>query len=146
MNNYSSAAQQYGSLDLQSKTENASPHQLVKMLIDGALVRIKAATGHMERNETVEKATLIGKAIAIIDGLRGSLDMEKGGDLSTNLDDLYIYMSKQLLLANAENKVEYLNEVYSLLGEIKSSWDSIADKPEVKNKTNNAPQITASVP
>jgi len=146
MNRNALATQQYGKLDLQSKTETASPHQLIKMLIDGALVRVKAAAGHMERNETVEKATLIGKAIAIIDGLRSSLNMEKGGDISQNLDDLYIYMSKQLLLANAENKIEYLNEVYSLLEEIKNSWDSIADKPEVKNKAHNFTQTTASVP
>jgi len=140
MNRNALATQQYGKLDLQSKTETASPHQLIKMLIDGALVRVKAAAGHMERNETVEKATLIGKSIAIIDGLRSSLNMEKGGDISQNLDDLYIYMSKQLLLANAENKIEYLNEV------IKNSWDSIADKPEVKNKAHNFTQTTASVP
>jgi len=43
MNNYSSAAKQYGSIDLQSKTEAANPHQLIQMLIDGAINRIKTA-------------------------------------------------------------------------------------------------------
>lgn len=123
------AAQKYGSMDLQSKTDHASPHQLIQMLIDGAIVRSRAAIGHMQRNETAQKAELIGKAISIIDGLRGSLDMSKGGDISSNLDDLYIYMNKRLMEANASNKTEPLVEVCAILEDIRSAWGSIKDTP-----------------
>jgi len=146
MNNYSSAAKQYGSIDLQSKTEAANPHQLIQMLIDGAINRIKTAIVHMERNDIAKKGEMIGKAIAIIDGLRSSLDMDKGKEISGNLDELYFYMGKRLLEANAQNNPEYLKEVCSLLEEIKSAWDSIADKPEAQNISNNTMQTAASMP
>jgi len=132
MSRHNLAAQQYGAMDLQSRTEKASPHQLIQMLIDGAIVRIRASIGHIERGETVKKAELIGKAINIIDGLRGSLDMEKGGQLSTNLDELYFYITRKLLEANAENNTQ----VCSILEEIKSAWDSIKETPEVKKSTS----------
>ena len=140
------AAQKYGTMDLQSRTEKASPHQLIQMLIDGAIVRIKAATGHMERKETTKKAELIGKAIAIIDGLRSSLDMEKGGNLSTNLDDLYVYMNRRLLQANIEDNAGYLAEVCSLLEEIKSAWDSIeAEQPAAVATSSSADSQHAAI-
>ncbi len=132
MSRHHAAAQKYGHMDLQSRTDNASPHQLVQMLIDGALVRTRAAIGHMERGETLQKAELISKAIAIVDGLRGSLDMEKGGEVSSHLDELYVYMNRRLLEANLEDKPENLREVCSLMEQIKSAWDSIGNRPEVK--------------
>lgn len=122
---HSHATRQYNNLDLQTRTENASPHQLVQMLFGGALVRIKAAMGHMERKEIAQKAELIGKAIAIIDGLRGSLNMEQGGPVASNLDDLYLYINKQLLLANLQNDEAKLHEVCQLLEDIKSAWDAL---------------------
>lgn len=133
MSRHNAAAQQYSNMDLQSRTEKANPHQLIQMLIDGAIVRTRAAIGHMQRNETAQKAELIGKTISIIDGLRGSLDMDKGGDISVNLDELYIYMNKKLLQANAENQPEHLQEVCSLLEDIKGAWTSIRNTPEAQN-------------
>ena len=130
-------------MDLQSRTEKASPHQLIQMLIDGAIVRIKAAAGHMERQETTKKAELIGKAIAIIDGLRSSLDMKKGGNIAANLDDLYVYMNRRLLEANIENNAQYLTEVCSLLEEIKGAWDSIeTQQPEPATATSRQAAVS----
>lgn len=133
MSRHNTAVQQYGNMDLQSKTESASPHQLIQMLVDGAIIRTRAAIGHMQRNETSQKAELISKSITIIDGLRGSLDMEKGGEISQNLDDLYVYMSKRLLQANVENNPQHLTEVCALLEDIKGAWSSIKDTPEAQS-------------
>lgn len=130
MSRHNTAAKQYSHMDLQSRTDNASPHQLVQLMIDGALVRARAAIGHIERNEISQKAELISKTIAIIDGLRGSLDMEKGGQISSNLDELYLYMNKKLLQANIDNNPQHLLEVCALLEDIKSAWDSIQNTPE----------------
>lgn len=139
MSRHHAAAQQYSNMDLQSRTEKASPHQLVQMLVDGALVRTRAAIGHMERNETEQKAELIGKTINILDGLRGSLDMDKGGEISANLDDLYVYMSKQLLQANIDNQPEHLYEVCSLLEDIQAAWNSIKSTPEAATTSHAQP-------
>jgi flagellar protein FliS len=54
------------------------------------------------------------------------LDTQRGGDIAANLERLYDYMSRTLLKANLENRVDLLKEVSSLLREVKLGWDGIA--------------------
>jgi flagellar protein FliS len=51
--------------------------------------------------------------------------MEAGGEIAENLDSLYDYMLRRLMKAHAENDVAILDEVISLLREIKLGWDGI---------------------
>ena len=104
----------------------SDPHRLIVMLLDGALERIATARGCMQRNETAEKARLINRAMSIIGELRNSLDLRKGGQIAANLAELYDYMCRRLLLATTENKVEMLDEVSTLLHEIRGAWLAIA--------------------
>ena len=120
------ALDQYKQVGVQSGIESASPHRLIQMLMAGALEKMSAAKGFMTRGEIAPKGEQIGWAISIIDGLRVSLDKSVGGDLVENLDALYDYMGRQLVLANMHNDVDLLNEVSSLMREIKAGWDGIA--------------------
>lgn len=110
----------------------SDPHRLIVMLLDGALERVATARGCMQRNETSEKARLINRAVSIVGELRNSLDLRNGGQIAANLAELYDYMCRRLLLATTENKVEMLDEVSSLLHEIRSAWIAIA--PEGRNR------------
>lgn len=100
----------------------ADPHQLIVMLMDGALERIARARGCIENGSLGEKNELISSACSIVDELRCSLDLKAGGPIAANLDDLYDYMCRQLVNANLTNRVEKLDEVAHLLGEIRSAW------------------------
>ena len=105
--------------------DDASPHQLITMLLDGALERVAAAKGAMERGEVAATGEAIGKAISIVDNLRVSLDQNQGGPIAENLSALYDYMTRRLLEANATKDREMLAEVAGLLKEIKVAWDQI---------------------
>lgn len=120
------AMKQYQRVSVQSEVFEASPHRLIQMLMEGCLERIAQARGAIGRNLQAEKGELIGKAISIIGGLREPLDHQVGGELSQNLDSLYDYMISRLLEANRANDVALLDEVSSLLREVKSGWDGIA--------------------
>lgn len=108
-----------------SKAAYADPWELTRMLFDGALERIAQARGAIEHRDIVRKGERIGKAIAIIDGLRGSLDFEAGGELAQNLDGLYDYVQRRLVTANARSDLEALDEAGALIREIRSGWDAI---------------------
>jgi len=116
---------QYRQMATHAKTLSADPHQLVVLLFEGALEKIANAKGAMVQNQVVEKGQKISGAIAIIDGLRGSLDHNQGGEIAANLDSLYDYMQRCLLKANAENNQQLLDEVASLIKEIRSAWVAI---------------------
>jgi flagellar secretion chaperone FliS len=126
--NQKRGVQQYGKVAVGSEVAFASPHRLVQMLMEGALEKIATAKGHMIRKEYEAKGGHINWAISIIDGLRGSLNMEEGGAMANNLDSLYAYMVRRLAESNVSNDVEALDEVTSLLLEIKSAWDAIPEE------------------
>ena len=123
--NASQALNAYTNVGVHSAVDGASPHQLIAMLFDGALDRIASAKGAMERQETAKQGALLGKAIAIIDSMRASLDHEKGGELAERLASLYDYMERRLLEAGTSGDSAGLDEVSGLLRQIKSGWDEI---------------------
>ena len=123
--NYASALSQYKSVGLQSGMVDATPHQLITKLLDGVLDRIASAKGAISRNEVTRKGEVISSAIAIIDGIRASLDYDQGGEIANNLGSLYDYIERRLVEANLLSDMSILDEVSSLVKEIKSGWDSI---------------------
>ncbi len=125
-----SPVQQYNKVGVSSGVESASPHRLIQMLMLGALEKIHTAKGHMARGEVSAKGGNISWAISIIDGLRASLDLNAGGEIAQNLDDLYDYMTRRLARANVEDDADILDEVASLLHSIKASWDEVPARIE----------------
>jgi flagellar secretion chaperone FliS len=121
------AAKQYKQMGVQTGVEQANPHRLVQMLMQGGLDKIARAKGALQRDMMPEMGNNITGVISIIDALRASLDIQTGGDLAANLHDLYNYMIKRLLRANLDNDAEILDEVAELLRDIKSGWDAIPE-------------------
>ncbi|RJQ46668.1 MAG: flagellar export chaperone FliS [Gammaproteobacteria bacterium] len=118
-------AQHYQALRAESAVAYASPHTLIQMMLEGLLESIACAMGHMQRSEMGKKGEEISCAMAILDGLRMSLDKNAGGEIADNLDRLYDYISRTLLQANHENRVGKLEECAALVREIKSAWEGM---------------------
>jgi flagellar protein FliS len=106
--------------------------QLISRLMQGATDRLVTARGHMVRGEMGPKGEHLTRAVAIIDGLRVSLDQDKGGEIARNLDSLYDYMIRQLTVANLRNDPRIIDEVVELLGEIREGWESMATTVNLK--------------
>lgn len=135
-----SALAQYKRINTETALEGASPHQLIQMLLNGALDRLSQARGAIQRKETAQKGMLIGKAVSILGGLQDSLDSSADEQITANLDNLYDYMQRRLMEANLKNDITILEEVSGLLLTIKDGWDAIAPKPEV-GAAQEQPQI-----
>ncbi|MFL6659896.1 MAG: flagellar export chaperone FliS [Massilia sp.] len=123
-------ASAYAKVGLETGVVASSPHKLIVMLFDGALVAIRNATMHMKAREIEKKGNAISKAIMIVEnGLRASLDKEAGGQIAVSLDSLYDYIGRRLLTANLTNDPAILDEVHALLLDLKGAWDAIGDQP-----------------
>jgi flagellar protein FliS len=121
-----SGATAYAKVGVETGVVAASPHSLITMLFDGALAAIASAHQNMLAERIEDKGLAVSKAITIInDGLRASLDKKAGGQIAQSLDSLYEYMSNRLFIANLQNRPEILDEVASLLKDLKSAWDAI---------------------
>lgn len=122
----------YAKVGIETGVSSASPHKLIVMLFDGALVALNTALNGMRSGNIAEKGKSISKAIMIIDsGLRAALDKKAGGEIAEGLDALYEYMSGRLLTANINNDPAILEEVQRLLIELRDAWNAIADTPAV---------------
>lgn len=119
------ASKAYANIGAQTSVEAASPHRLIQLLYAGAIDRIARARGHMQRHDLADKGLCISRAIDIVDSLRASLDKRHGHPLADNLENLYDYICRRLLQANSDNDPLILDEVGSLLSELKSAWDAI---------------------
>lgn len=116
----------YHSAGIEVQAMEATPHGLITMLFDGALLAIKLAKAHMMENKTIEKAQSINKAIDIVgSGLRAALNLKEGGELANNLDELYEYVVMQLLKANLNNDAALLDESYGLLEQLADAWKDV---------------------
>ena len=121
-----SGANAYAKVGVETGVLAASPHKLIVMLFEGAMVALGTASRQMAAGDIAGKGKSISKAIAIIeDGLRASLDRKAGGEIAANLDALYEYMTSRLVMANRDNQPELLDEVARLLAELKGAWDAI---------------------
>jgi len=121
------ALAEYQKNGTQAGIDSASPHRLIQMLMEGALDKLAIAKGHITQGNIAGKGAHISWAIAIIDGLKTSLDKSAGGDIAENLDALYEYMQKTLLEANLNNNIEQVEEVSQLMLTIKDGWDNIPE-------------------
>ena len=123
-----SGANAYAKVGLETGVIAASPHKLIVMLFEGAIVAINAAGTHMKAGAFEEKGKAITKAILIVDeGMRASLDKKNGGEIAANLDALYGYIIQCLLRANLRNDQALLDESLGLLTDLKASWEAIGD-------------------
>ena len=139
MENMKTAVDAYKSAQVDAAVLGASPYELVAMLFAKAIEFTNEAKTHMLNGDINAKGHAIKLAAAIItDGLRGSLNMEEGGEIAQNLDVLYEYMTTQLVKAHAENNTEILDEVVTLLSNVKGGWDGI--KPEQPVQSEAQPQ------
>lgn len=119
-----SSIRQYQQTNL-AQVENADPHTLISLIMQHVLGNLAAAKGAIERNDNEAKNKTLNKVVGLISELQNSLDMEKGGEISNNLYNLYAYMIRQVNQANLQRTTEPLTEVSTLMAEIKSGWDGI---------------------
>lgn len=124
------ALNEYKKVGVHGGIESASPHRLIQMLMEGALDKISAAKGFMERGDVAKKGEFISWAISIIDGLRVSLDKNLDNEIVNNLDALYDYMNRTLMEANINNDTAKLDEVARLMHDIKTGWDGIESEAQ----------------
>jgi flagellar protein FliS len=121
-----SGANAYAKVGVETGVVAASPHKLIVMLYDGAILSLNMALQHIRAGQVAAKGQAISKAITIVEsGLRASLNKEVGGEIAINLDSLYAYMVKRLIEANLGNKEELIEEVQRLLQDLRETWNRI---------------------
>jgi flagellar secretion chaperone FliS len=136
MGRYPQAAKiaMYRSVATEGGVAGADAFQLICMLMDGALERLAAARGCIERKEKIQKAALLHRVVEIVQELQVSLDHNAGGEIAANLDRLYDYITRRVMTANLEDNLEIIDEVTTLLQNIRRAWAAIPAEARAQAK------------
>ncbi|MCF8169421.1 MAG: flagellar export chaperone FliS [Rhodoferax sp.] len=125
----SRSASAYKRASIEASVDMADPHQLVNLLFEALQRAIGSAKLHMQAGDIPNKCRQIGNAVRILEeGLKAPLDLERGGEIASNLDALYGYCVTRLVLANSRNDITALDEVSRLIEPVASGWKQINGK------------------
>ena len=130
------ALAQYGQIKNDAQTTYASPHQLMLMLFDGAIEAMSFTIGAIQNKNFELRSKQNTRSITIINGMRECLDMETGGELADNLYSLYQYMTKELFRASFKNDVDTIQNIQTMLKDIRGSWEKIPLDMHYMQKVN----------
>lgn len=116
----------YAQISLESQLAGATPHQLITMLFEGAINAMLRAKIYFETDKIAKRGEMISRAINIIDsGLRASLNHEVGGEVTREMDSLYEYVSRNLLLLNLQQDPEQLPHLIDIMTNLSTTWKEI---------------------
>jgi len=111
------AKSQYEEMQVQT-----TPSRLVVMLYDGALRFLHTALEALRRRDQEVQGTNLGKVQAILCELIDTLDMD-AGEIAHQLDSIYRYCLRRLLVANADDRADYIEEVTRIMASLREAWD-----------------------
>lgn len=109
----------------QSAVLTASPEQLVVMLYDGARRFLGQATVAMRAGDVETSHVKLRRAEAIITHLLETLDLDQG-EIAGRLGSIYLFCNRHLNEARLQRDPQKIEQVNSLLGELRSAWSTAA--------------------
>lgn len=109
----------------QNQVNTASPKELVILLYEGCIKKIRLAelAFEEERLDLVNENLI--KAQDIISALSNTLNMEAGGEVAESLAIMYDYLLNELFQANIHKDVEKMIRVREKMAELLESWQEI---------------------
>ncbi len=114
---------------LETELRTATPMQLVVRLYSAALRHTEAAIEADRGGRIAERGERISRVLAIVGELRGAVDLERGGEIATNLEVLYAFVADRLLEANRDGAEQTLREVLTVLRPLHEAWCEVEARP-----------------
>lgn len=125
MSQQASALRHYRSAGSAAAMYDASQHQMILMLYNGAIESLGRVQAAMANDDKITKNKSVRAALDIIGYLRGILSQDTANKTAKNLSSLYEYMVGRLSRANVMNDADGVREVSKLIAEIKAGWEEI---------------------
>jgi flagellar secretion chaperone FliS len=108
-----------------SSIETAGKLDLVIMCYEKAILCLSQAKELLKEKEVEKKILKFQQALNIISELQCSLNMEQGGQIAKNLDALYSYITKRLLVGDINKDLTSYDESIHILSELQEAWQTI---------------------
>ncbi len=98
------------------------------MLYESCIRHLKKCQAAMEQKNYAEKGVALGKAQDIINELTNALNFEIGGDLSKQLEALYLHVFQETTKANMDNDPKKIAHCIKIMETLYSGWKEAVEK------------------
>ncbi|HEY3489984.1 MAG TPA: flagellar export chaperone FliS [Candidatus Deferrimicrobiaceae bacterium] len=120
----------------QSTVRTVSREKLLLMLFDGAISFANASGSRLAAGDKVGFREYLLKSQAIVTEFLTTLDMEVGGEVAANLQQIYLFLIDHMTEANVRLLGKNMNDVARILGTIREGFDgairSLAGSHEIR--------------
>lgn len=113
--------------------QSASREKLLLMMYEAAIKHTKLGIIAAEKKQIAERGMNIGRVYDIILELNNTLDHKVGGEISRNLEQLYMYMTDQLTKANLTGDPQYLKNCLKILETLYDGWTKAIEQLKKEN-------------
>lgn len=104
----------------------ASPAMLIFMLLDKAISSLNEAITAIEAGEVEHRWKANNRAMEIVTHLWSTLDVEQGGQIASNLEQLYSFVLRQLPNVDLKNDPQPARDAIAVLSPLRDSWREMA--------------------
>ena len=126
--NFYSAIKQYEHADVNSKLENASKHDFIKIVLEELSKNLKSLKYAIENEGKLSKtkSKSFARIITSITVLTSSLDFENGEPIASNLFNLYDFCRREVLDSYRNLSTKGIDDSITVIDDILSAWKDIA--------------------
>ena len=122
----------------------ASPAKLVYMLYDRAISSLREAVAAIETGQIEDRWKANNRAMDILQHMWSTLDLDQGGEIGDNLNQLLPYMMLRLPDVDIHNDPAPAQEVIGLLEPLRDAWREIALNGVADGGAARTPEIVAT--
>ena len=126
--NFYSAIKQYEHSDINSKLENASKHDFIKIVLEELSKNLKSLKYAIQNEGKLSKtkSKSFARIITSITVLTSSLDFENGEPIASNLFNLYDFCRREVLDSYRNLSTKGIDNSIIVIDDILSAWKDIA--------------------
>ena len=126
--NFYAAIKNYENTDINSKLENATKHDFIKIVLEELSKNLKSLKYSIENEGKLSKtkSKSFARIISSLTLLITSLDFEKGEPIASNLFNLYDFCRKQIIDSYKNLNTKGIDDSINIIDDILSAWKEIA--------------------
>jgi flagellar protein FliS len=110
----------------QNELKNLDPAEIVARLYQALGLSLVTARDAMKARNVRVQGEQVSRALAIITELHSALNMEEGGEISANLNDLYYYLTSEITQGNISNNPVMLENAIRTVEPLTEAWVTLA--------------------
>lgn len=105
---------------------NLSPVQVVARLFQALELSLKVAREALIDGDVGLRGEQLSRALAIVGELQAALNLEEGGEIGENLNNLYFYLIAEISKANLSKDVKHLENAITTVKPLTEAWVELA--------------------